>query len=59
MKLKMPVSLLLVAFVLPIFLFGCNDRNTAKENSSVPKATIPTQDTSAPTETETATFALG
>jgi hypothetical protein len=57
--MKIPVPLLLVAFVLPIFLFGCNDRNTAKENSAVPKATIPTIDTSAPTETETATFAFG
>ena len=52
--------LLLVALVLPAFLFGCNNgKNDESENSMAPKATVPMIDTSVPVNAETATFALG
>ena len=60
MIVRVLMSLLLIAFLLPAFLLGCNStENTEREASVVPNATIPTIDASAPTETETATFALG
>lgn len=54
------ISLILIAFVLTTFLPGCNNTKIVeKGNSVVPKATIPPIDASGPTETETATLALG
>ena len=57
MIVRVLISLLLTAVLLPAFLFGCN--SAERENGMVSKATIPAIDASAPTETETATFALG
>ncbi|MFC1862068.1 hypothetical protein ACFLT4_02010 [Chloroflexota bacterium] len=59
MKIKQLMFLILVAFVLPPFLLGCNNKNDERENRVVPKATVPPIDAPAPTSTETATFALG
>ena len=54
------ISVLVVAILLPAFLLGCNNTDNAEgENSMMPKATMPSIDALAPTETETATFALG
>ena len=60
MKIKLLMYLLLMALVLPAFLFGCNNsENDEGENSLTPKATVPPIDTSVPSNIETATFALG
>jgi hypothetical protein len=60
MKIKLMMYLFLTVFVLPIFLFGCNtSQNDERKNNETPDATVPTMDTSVPTNTETATFALG
>ena len=60
MKIRLLMYLLLVALVLPAFLFGCNNgKNDESENSMAPKATVPMIDTSVPVNAETATFALG
>ncbi len=60
MIIKLLMSLLLIAFLSPSLILGCSNTEIAeKGNSVVPKATILPIDASAPTNTETATFALG
>jgi hypothetical protein len=60
MKIKLMVCLLLIAFMLPAFLFGCNySKDDEREKSLTPKVTVPPIDTSVPINTETAYFALG
>lgn len=60
MKIKLLIYLLLIAFVLPAFLFGCNNsKNDEGENSVTPRVVVAPIDASVPTNTKTATFALG
>ncbi len=60
MKIKLLIYLLLMAFVLPAFLFGCNNsKNDEGENSVIPRVVVAPIDASVPTNTATATFALG
>ena len=60
MMIRVLISLLLVGFVLPSLLVGCNKTESAeKEHNVSPKATIPLIDAYVPHMTETATFALG
>ena len=60
MKIRRLMPLLLIALLSPTLVGGCrNPETTGKGNGMVLKATIPPIDASAPTETETATFALG
>ena len=60
MKIGLLVSLLLIAFVSPTLVVSCNTTKIAeKENRMVPKAMMPPIDASVPSNTETATFALG
>jgi len=54
------LSILLSALVLPNLLAGCNKTENIEEGNKVNlKAAIPLIDTYVPTDTETATFALG
>ena len=60
MIIRVLMLMFLTAFMLPVFLLGCNTtKNVERGGNVVPKATIPPIDSSVPTETETATFALG
>ena len=60
MKLRVLISLLMIAFLLPASIFGCNNTRTNEEGDKMAqKPAIPPIDTSAPTNTEIATFALG
>lgn len=60
MIVRLLMSLLMIAIVLPTFILGCHKTNIdGKENSLVQKVMIPPIDATAPTETQTATFALG
>lgn len=60
MIIRLLMSLLLIALILPTLVIGCSNTKIAeKENSVIQKAAIPPIDASAPIETETATFALG
>ena len=60
MIIRLLLVLLLIASILPTLAIGCCDVNIdEKEHSVIQKDEIPPIDTSAPTETATATFALG
>lgn len=60
MIIRLLMSLLMIAIVLPTFILGCNKTNIDREESSlVQKVMIPPIDAMEPTETQTATFALG
>ena len=60
MKAILFMSLLLMAFLPPALMLGCNETKIAeKGNDMTQEVTIPPIDASAPTSTETATFALG
>ena len=60
MRIRLLIYLLLVVVLSPYLVVGCNTTKIAeKGNSMVPKATIPPIDASVPSNTETATFALG
>lgn len=57
---KVLTPLLLVGFVLPSLLAGCNENENAETEYNVTtKAAIPLIDTYVPLAMETATFALG
>ena len=60
MKIKILMYLLLIAFMSPAFLFGCNNsKNDERGNSVTSKPAVPPIDASVSTNIETATFALG
>jgi len=51
---------LIATFLLPAFSLSCSDTGTIEEEQSImDNVRIPPMDTTAPTETEKATFALG
>jgi hypothetical protein len=60
MLFRVLVFVVLLAFLLPVFLSGCDRAQDTEEGEKVvvPIA-IPPIDELAPAETETATFALG
>ena len=58
--IRVLMSLLVMAILLPSFLLGCNSaESVGGENTVIPKDTIPAIDASVPDRIETATFALG
>ena len=60
MKIKLLISLFTIAFLFPASILGCNNtRISEKGDNVVPEPAIPPIDIAAPTNTETATFALG
>ena len=60
MLFRVLVSVVLLAFLLPVFLLGCDRAQDAEEGEKVvvPIAISPI-DELAPAETETTTFSLG
>jgi len=52
------IALVLISLLLPASLISCKN-NIEREDAMIQNTTIPLIDANAPTETETATFALG
>ena len=60
MKTRILLPLIIVSFLLPISLLGCNQANIPQQEINMDlSVAIPPIDASIPTEIETATFALG